>query len=234
MHAGSLLKKASISAAHGIVAQAHAGLRPVQGWNAYKWLPPLLQMAMGQPPHADLHPMRVLFLIPKEQPPHLPDHFSQPFCSFIAACLQKVGILSAWHPKVATVLAGRQFSLPKRCCTTFSVSEGCFGQQKCDNHQLFYFPAPAICKQAGRQPCLSVAAFQKRLSLSCNDAVASSVAGLHFGASVSICRQQSLSVQVLVLAVSGQAVASPRVMTLASCCCAGSCRAAHQCSPLGA
>lgn len=70
----------------------------MQSWHAHECLALLLQMAMGQPPHADLHPMRVLFLIPKEPPPHLPDHFSQPFRSFIAACLQKVGPLQPGTP----------------------------------------------------------------------------------------------------------------------------------------
>ena len=90
----------------------------MHSWHAHRSLPPLLQMAMGQPPHADLHPMRVLFLIPKEPPPHLSDHFSQPFHSFIAACLQKVGLPVAWRPNVASVSSGRQLCLaqPKTLC----------------------------------------------------------------------------------------------------------------------
>ena len=48
------------------------------------------QMATGKPPLHDLHPMRVLFLIPKEPAPQLEGAFSQSFKDFVAACLQKV------------------------------------------------------------------------------------------------------------------------------------------------
>lgn len=49
-----------------------------------------VQMATGAPPHADLHPMRVLFLIPKSPAPELEGPFSPEFKDFVAACLQKV------------------------------------------------------------------------------------------------------------------------------------------------
>lgn len=49
-----------------------------------------VQMATGAPPHADLHPMRVLFLIPKSPAPDLEGPFSPELKDFVAVCLQKV------------------------------------------------------------------------------------------------------------------------------------------------
>ena len=51
------------------------------------------QMATGKPPHADVHPMRVLFLIPKNPAPELEDTFSPAFQEFVRSCLQKVSSL---------------------------------------------------------------------------------------------------------------------------------------------
>ena len=49
-----------------------------------------MELAMGEPPHAATHPMKVLFLIPKEPAPRLEgSQWSKEFRDFVACCLVK-------------------------------------------------------------------------------------------------------------------------------------------------
>ncbi|XP_017868828.1 PREDICTED: serine/threonine-protein kinase svkA [Drosophila arizonae] len=48
-----------------------------------------IELAKGEPPNSELHPMRVLFLIPKNNPPQLTGNYSKSFKDFVEACLNK-------------------------------------------------------------------------------------------------------------------------------------------------
>lgn len=48
-----------------------------------------IELAKGEPPNSEMHPMRVLFLIPKNNPPQLSGDYSKQFREFVEACLNK-------------------------------------------------------------------------------------------------------------------------------------------------
>jgi serine/threonine-protein kinase 24/25/MST4 len=48
-----------------------------------------LELANGEPPYSDIHPMKVLFLIPKNPPPVLQGNFTKAFKEFVELCLQR-------------------------------------------------------------------------------------------------------------------------------------------------
>jgi len=47
------------------------------------------ELAKGVPPYYNIHPMKVLFLIPEKEPPVLEGNYSKAFKEFISLCLQK-------------------------------------------------------------------------------------------------------------------------------------------------
>jgi serine/threonine-protein kinase 24/25/MST4 len=49
-----------------------------------------MELALGEPPRSDIHPMKVLFLIPKEKAPRLEgNQYSRELKDFVSLCLQK-------------------------------------------------------------------------------------------------------------------------------------------------
>ena len=48
-----------------------------------------LELAKGEPPYSDIHPMKVLFLIPKNHPPSLEGNYSKAFKEFVNLCLRR-------------------------------------------------------------------------------------------------------------------------------------------------
>ncbi|XP_075446932.1 serine/threonine-protein kinase 24 [Ascaphus truei] len=48
-----------------------------------------IELAKGEPPHSELHPMKVLFLIPKNNPPTLEGNYSKVLKEFVEVCLNK-------------------------------------------------------------------------------------------------------------------------------------------------
>ena len=48
-----------------------------------------LELANGEPPYSDIHPMKVLFLIPKNPPPVLQGEFSKAFKDFVELCVKR-------------------------------------------------------------------------------------------------------------------------------------------------
>lgn len=70
-----------------------------------------IEMAKGEPPNAELHPMKVrgaycrrlgsltkqvLFLIPRNEPPRLDGAFSKPLRDFVAACCERDPLKVRW------------------------------------------------------------------------------------------------------------------------------------------
>jgi len=67
-----------------------------------------IELAVGEPPHSNVHPMRAIFLIPTSEPPTLPDpdDWSDDFNNFLKTCLQKEPLR---RPTASTLLNSHPF-----------------------------------------------------------------------------------------------------------------------------
>uniref|UniRef100_A0A3B4WVJ2 non-specific serine/threonine protein kinase n=1 Tax=Seriola lalandi dorsalis TaxID=1841481 RepID=A0A3B4WVJ2_SERLL len=77
-----------------------------------------IELAKGEPPNSDMHPMRVLFHIPKSPPPTLTGDFSKSFKEFTEACLNKD---PAFRPTAKELLKHK--FIVKHCKKTSYLSE---------------------------------------------------------------------------------------------------------------
>uniref|UniRef100_A0A3B3ZCL8 Protein kinase domain-containing protein n=1 Tax=Periophthalmus magnuspinnatus TaxID=409849 RepID=A0A3B3ZCL8_9GOBI len=77
-----------------------------------------IELAKGEPPNSDMHPMRVLFHIPKAPPPTLNGDFSKSFKEFTEFCLNKD---PAFRPTAKELLKHK--FIVKNCKKTLYLSE---------------------------------------------------------------------------------------------------------------
>lgn len=69
-----------------------------------------IELAVSEPPHSNVHPMRAIFLIPNSDPPTLPNpqNYSNDFKDFLKVCLQKDAKL---RPSATQLLTTHPFIL---------------------------------------------------------------------------------------------------------------------------
>jgi serine/threonine-protein kinase 24/25/MST4 len=81
-----------------------------------------IEMVRGEPPHADEHPMRVLLLIPKEDPPKLlADECTPGLCNFVKQCLQGD---AKQRPTAKELLRHPWICSAQQCSTLTALVEG--------------------------------------------------------------------------------------------------------------
>ena len=80
-----------------------------------------IEIAEGNPPHSDVHPMRVIFMIPSQPPPTLtnPAKWSPEFNDFIARCLTKNPNM---RPSASELLTHPFIAVGAECATSGAPS----------------------------------------------------------------------------------------------------------------
>jgi len=92
-----------------------------------------IEMACGEPPYANVHPMRVLFIIPKQKPPRLEGNFSKQFKHFVEICLQKE---PAKRPTAKELLKHKFIKNAKRVSALIELLERSAEKRKVDQDDM--------------------------------------------------------------------------------------------------
>ena len=110
-----------------------------------------IEMVKGEPPHADEHPMRVLLLIPKEDPPTLSgDQWSADFREFVARCLQMDG---RDRPSAKELLRHRWIYAARKPCSLISLVQR-YEQMRADHPREPATYNPSRAKAAYSAPAV--------------------------------------------------------------------------------
>ncbi|XP_023112221.1 myosin-IIIa isoform X2 [Felis catus] len=102
-----------------------------------------IELGDGDPPLADLHPMRALFKIPRNPPPHLrqPEIWSAEFNDFISKCLTKdyekrPTVSDLLQHKFITQIEGQDVMLQKQLMEFIDIHQGMGGTEKARHERI--------------------------------------------------------------------------------------------------
>uniref|UniRef100_A0A8C9J3Y5 Myosin-IIIa n=1 Tax=Panthera tigris altaica TaxID=74533 RepID=A0A8C9J3Y5_PANTA len=102
-----------------------------------------IELGDGDPPLADLHPMRALFKIPRNPPPHLrqPEMWSAEFNDFISKCLTKdyekrPTVSDLLQHKFITQIEGQDVMLQKQLMEFIDIHQGMGGTEKARHERI--------------------------------------------------------------------------------------------------